>query len=426
MIKKLMISIFAIFSCTTQRSDEHSEGAALAGTSPLPTSRSHFGIFRITDPKTGKSLVFVPRILKVSGGKHVTGNGGPGEDLYNKYVFSKDWKTITTSDMTYNLLFSELNSNSELKDIYFRRGDGYGESDYFGKISDQKELNVRLDDCSSLKGKPVFDVDIIEKKLPEIEDEIYILPPIRSVNPLKKPVRRTRDVRLVNLKVDAIFSDVDKKEIVITSKTNALQDFYLDSFYINGLPVFSKKTHRIVGIIDNYRKNEKLDLNGDLNVRIISVFSDVFRNSKIPLNSLPAKTEKYLPPSVSQEWKVRYCNPQNVDEIIRKRIQQEEERAACAATKSHPKGAKTTPRPPWQQDIGCDTSKEKVLSAIQRIVSAQEKRDDASCQGVSQEEDPNWIYSPPELVPQICAREVYEAIAARVAAEKACQPRPAK
>ena len=421
---KKFILLTAMISCACTKIDHENLSGVSANSNltSVPTRGANLGIYRLTDKNSGTTLAFFPTLM--FGSK-------PIRAYYRKYIFSRDWQKITSEDRWRTLNWRSYGPNGELQDLYFEAFASnrltIGFTNYtFGTLSKQDQLQRILEDCTVISGTPVMQEDIFEPALPNVDDEIYIIPLLKNINPLDKNDIKIVQARLMNFKVGAIFqnSSGGNGSIFISSKSTDVQDFYLDANWHSqspqGFPVFSKKTHRIVGFVEKYYRHQvSATPVGELNLRILSVLSPNLKDiTNLPqmTKKLPRPVQKPISPTFSKDWTAEYCKPDYVAEVIRKHVAQRDKQDLCA------KGPAEGPRAPWDEGGRC-VSKEEVLSALQRATSPEGNGPAGT--GVCSEGvvsgDPRWIYSPPQLMPTICAREVDEAIAAYMKQNRDCK-----
>jgi hypothetical protein len=219
---------------------------------------------------------------------------------------------------------------------------------------------------------------------------------------------------LLTYKLEAILPS-DNKRIILTARANCLNSWLLRNTPA-GLPVFSKKTNKIIGFVRKYNVNE---------LEILSVKSG--DQEMIGFRNLTAKfpwPQESAKPSFSESWKESYCSPQHVKKVVDWRISIDQVRVKKKVPTSCVAPQTPGPTPPWDYPLKdaelC--SKEKVFEAIARsFPNDKGLATDSSCQGVLEKQNPEWEFTDPKFMPQICRKEVEEAIAARILADKSCQ-----
>ncbi len=403
----LLSFIFSISSCVGKALKDQSS------TTMIPQN-GKVGIYWVTD-KEGNSIKYIP----------VLNNRGPCFERtgfaygYKKYFIPKDRREIAADRAPK---FLDVSKES----VVFVPSHQLG-SENLGVINSDKEIEVNQmgpDKKRTVQGHMKLDLDVFERELPTANDGLYFIPEIQETNPIKlltdKKYRfhHFSYAKIVDLNVDAVLSE--NKAIVIMSYPPQKQLENLRDVPI-GLPVFSKKSNKIVGFIKEFKKLG----DGSHKLRIMSIFSlddslDTIRKESLspPLVMDP----KEVVESFGEGFKRVYCSRDAVRYIIAERLNMEKTLAGCVQEPSTQPKPKSNPKPPWEMGSGKTCSVQEVLAAIEAAVQQDEsKRSELRCmEGViTQGEDIN--ITAPQYISKICPLEVKQAIEERIKSDQSCQ-----
>lgn len=402
----LLLSILMLWSCTKQPPIAGSQASMIPKSAhPTtkiinPTASDHVGIYRIQG-KT-RTIAYVPTLHYSDYYKKFS-----DEITWKRYEYSNDWQSLIINTRDDRLrLPSKPDGN-------IRFEDNYGNRTELGRVGE----TLRLPDsrCNLIEGQLIYDEDSFDWATPTAGDEIFFLARLKSgINNNSSTMKAAG----INAAIGAVFAD-DKGNVSLMVDLKSTQRYWLDPGSLQGLPVFSKKTGKIIGFIrKNYIKSSFS--NGDLDLQITSILStDLQKATNLSWKMFVSKNKVYNKISVGQEWQKIYCSRPKIDQAISSLITRKGDTNSSLKEPSPPKTSSLEKgSPPWSQ--GCLTE-EIVMRQLKKVIAAQDQAHAAAPgnQETHGNLTPPWDYI--SSLPTFCSDEVNAALALRISRDKNCQ-----